>query len=108
MLLSSKNHFSFVNNWVGPDGANKDFQFKDIAIEVKTTHSNHYNKISVNNENQLDTLNLKMLILFHLSLEIRDKAGITLNNIVDEIKEIIVDDYNAYPIFITKLITIGY
>jgi hypothetical protein len=108
MLLNSKNQFSLVINWVGPNGANKDFQFKDIAIEVKTSHSNHYNKITINNENQLDTCNLKMLILFHLSLEIRDNAGITLNQIVDEIKEIIVNDYNIYPIFITKLITIGY
>ncbi|RBL93305.1 PD-(D/E)XK motif protein [Chitinophaga flava] len=97
-----------VKSWVGPLFAIRDFQHGKWALEVKTSHGKNHQKIYISNERQLDTTNLDTLILFHLSLEIRQQDGETLNNVVDNIAELLVQEQTALKEFQTKLLEAGY
>ncbi|MBC7389810.1 MAG: PD-(D/E)XK motif protein, partial [Opitutaceae bacterium] len=84
-ILESNNLKNTLQSWVGPELAIRDFQLSDWALEVKTTHGNNHQKIQINSERQLDTENLNSLILYHLSLEVQQQNGQTLNSIAEEI-----------------------
>ena len=93
---------------MGPENAIRDFQLSDWALEVKTTHGNNHQKVQVSSERQLDTANLKSLILFHISLEAQQQNGEKLNNIVDEIIVLLNRDIASQIKFRSKLLQAGY
>ncbi|SFU82818.1 PD-(D/E)XK motif protein [Pontibacter akesuensis] len=107
-LLQSNEREKCLKAWVGVEKAVRDFQFGDWALEVKASHGNNHQKIHISSERQLDTSNLRNLYLFHLSLDVRQESGETLNSIVDSIVEILTEDYVLWSLFQIKLVEAGY
>jgi hypothetical protein len=108
MISSGDNCQNNIQSWIGPEGAIRDFQLADWAVEVKTTYGNNHQKIQISNERQLDTENINSLILFHLSLEVQQQNGETLNDIVDETIEFLNIDVASQTQFRSKLFQAGY
>lgn len=97
-----------VNSWVGPAGEVRDFQFGRWSVEVKTTHGNNHQRVYISSERQLDTWNLDHLFLYHVSLDIRQQSGETLNELVDAIIDTLAIDLPALTAFRSKLMEAGY
>jgi hypothetical protein len=72
-IIANKNEIIAINSWVGTDKEVRDFQYKDWAIEVKTTAGNNHQKLSISSERQLDETLVEKLFLFHLSVEVAKK-----------------------------------
>lgn len=75
---------------------------------MKTTHGNNHQKVHISSERQLDITNLDNLFLNHLSLEIRQQSGESLNQIVDAVIGLLSSDFTALNQFRRKLIEAGY
>lgn len=97
-----------TQSWLGPEKELRDFQLKDWAVEVKTTHGNNHQKIQISSERQLDTSNLTTLLLYHLSLETQQQNGESLNQIVDSVIDLLNTDIAAQTQFRSKLLQGGY
>ena len=103
--------FSYIDTlkiWVGADKAMRDFQGKDWAVEAKTISINNADQITINGERQLDETLLDKLYLYHLSVEVSRMNGQTLNEKVDELRNLFSDDKAALNIFNAKLMEAGY
>jgi len=75
-----------VEAWTGPLKANQDFQFPNIAIEVKVTTGKQPQAFRVANERELDDEHTGQLLLAHLSIdERRGGEGRTLNDLVESV-----------------------
>ncbi len=107
-LTNSKDFQNYIQSWLGPEKAIRDFEVNGWALEVKTTHGNNHQKIHINSERQLDIDNLNTLILLHLSLEVQQQNGESLNNIVDEINLLLNTDISSQMKFRVKLMQAGY
>ena len=81
-----------LSSWVGPKMVPKDFQAEDWGIEVKTTTSRNHQRIRISNELQLDDSNLRVLYLYHLSLEEQLDNGESLPEIIKTVREILLKD----------------
>ena len=97
-----------IKSWQGPGKSAKDFQFNDWAVEVKTTQGKNHQKIHVSNERQLDTSSVGSLYLYHISLNVLQSSGETLNSVVEEIREILNKDFRALTQFNSRLNLGGY
>lgn len=97
-----------VSSWIGAEKQIRDFQFGKWSVEVKTTHGNNHQKIHISSERQLDTRNLDNLYINHLSLDVRQQSGETLNQVVDAVMEILIKDFTALSKFRNKLIEAGF
>lgn len=109
--LASRGIFSYIDTlkiWVGVDKAMRDFQGKDWAVEAKTISINNADQITINGERQLDETLLNKLYLYHLAVEISRINGQTLNEKVDELRNLFSDDKAALNIFNAKLMEAGY
>ncbi len=107
-LQFNENNQFVLNAWVGPSGGVRDFQMKSWALEVKTTHGNNHQKVQISSERQLDTSHLDKLFLYHLSLEMVQESGETLNQIIASIVNLLGVDVIAQNIFKIKLYEAGY
>lgn len=97
-----------VNAWLGPEKELQDFQSNDWAVEVKTTHGNNHQKVHIQSERQLDSSNLNYLYLYHISLDVRNNSGETLNQIVQSIRTALTPVQLGYSLFNFKLLKAGY
>lgn len=104
---------SIVSSWVGPKKQNQDFLFSNgQAIEVKCTTSNNRHEVKINNEYQLDTYGLKQLHLavFQIKRHKKSKSVIfpSLPSIVNDIKNLLKEDFEAKFEFESLLLEVGY
>jgi hypothetical protein len=99
---------NIVISWIGSEKQIRDYQFGRWSVEVKTTHGNNHQKVNISSERQLDTTNVDNLILNHLSLELRQQSGETLNQMVDAVIGILTSDFTALSSFRNKLIEGGF
>lgn len=97
-----------INSWRGVEKAVQDFQFADWAVEVKTTHGKNQQKLYISNERQLDISIIPHIYLIHLSLEIREGFGESLNQIVLNLNNILSESPAAFSVFNLKLLEAGY
>jgi hypothetical protein len=97
-----------VQAWVGPTGAQQDFQWQRRACEVKTTASKQHQKLRISNELQLDIASLDVLWLYHLSLDVHRESGEALPQIVDALRSLLAHEIAASELFATRLIEAGY
>lgn len=107
-LQNNADFLNIITSWVGPERQIRDFQAGMWSVEVKTTHGNNHQRIQVSSERQLDVSHLEYLFLFHLSLELRQQSGETLNQIVDAVSEMLISDMPALNMFKSKLLQGGY
>lgn len=108
LLDDEKTIANAVNSWTG---AEQDFQSKDftlgaVGVEVKFTASKQP-RIKVSNEKQLDAENLNELFLILYSTEAVKDNGISLNSIVEQIRQNISTEEER-SIFNAKLQLYGY
>lgn len=107
-LPSHNNTDSCILAWTGPGKALRDFQSGGVAVEVKTTAGNNHQKLEISSERQLDSRFLESLFLFHLSIEIQQQNGETLNEIIDNIISLLDNNIAGQNLFRTKLFVSGY
>lgn len=97
-----------LHYWVGVDKALRDFQGKDWALEVKTTSTNNPQKVTINGERQLDETKVEQLYLYHCSVEVSKETGITLEEKIRYIRELLKNDIPSLSLFNYKLFEAGY
>lgn len=97
-----------VNSWQVPSNTVQDFHYGNWAVEVKTTHGNNHQKIQISSERQLDDSVIPNIFLFHLSLDIRNNHGDTLNDLVEWVETFLVNDVIELNSFRLKLFEVGY
>ncbi len=97
-----------LNAWVGPNGAQQDFQWQDRACEVKTTTSKQHQKIRIANELQLDGRSVKILWIYHLSLDAHRGAGNTLPDLIASVRSDLANDPIVAGMFALRLLEAGY
>jgi hypothetical protein len=107
-LQSHRDSLYVINSWVGPERQIRDFQSDCWSVEVKTSHGNNHQRVHISNERQLDTSSLETLLLYHLSLDMRQRSGETLNQVVDSVSEALRSDWAALNRFKNKLLEGGY
>lgn len=74
--------------WVGPEAAPRDFQASDWAVEVKTVGGSPHQRLQIASERQLDDSGLRVLFLYHLSVEVLPGAAGTLPELVTSVRAI--------------------
>lgn len=100
-----------VGSWVGPTGANQDFQLPGSAFEVKSSIAAPHLRIRISNIRQLDDTGVGTLILTHLVLDSRlgGAGGVSLRGVVDELRERLRSrSDSALSMFESRLQTCGY
>lgn len=107
-LQTNSDFQNIVASWIGAEKQIRDFQFGRWSVEVKTTHGNNHQKIHISSERQLDTRNLDYLFVNHISLDVRQQSGETLNQLVDAVTEILTRDFTALNQFRNKLTEAGF
>jgi Putative PD-(D/E)XK family member, (DUF4420) len=75
-----------VSAWMGPKMVPQDFHLPGLAIEVKTTSSKQHQKLRIAGERQLETSAGLRIIISHLSLDAHRDTGLSLVEIVAEIR----------------------
>lgn len=103
---SDKNYC--IQSWLGPEKSIQDFQHSSWGVEVKTTHGNNHQKIHIASERQLDDSLVEKIFLYHLSLEVRIGHGESLNTLIDEVSNLLIDSAIASNLFKMKLLEAGY
>ena len=107
-LSVSKDKSYCINSWQVPSNTVQDFQHGNWAVEVKTTHGNNHQKIHISSERQLDDSILPNLFLFHLSIDIRENHGETLNDLVEWIENYLANNVSELNSFRLKLFEVGF
>lgn len=96
-----------ISSWAGPEHQSKDFQFTEIAIEVKSSSAKQHSSYAISNEMQLDSRNFQRVLLFCLLLEKQVAGGKSLNELITEIRELLLDPIAAVR-FSELLLKYGY
>jgi len=97
-----------INAWQAPSNSVQDFHHGNWAVEVKTTHGNNHQKIHVSSERQLDNSVIPNVFLFHLSIDIRNNHGETLNDLVEWVEGHLSNDLTELNAFRLRLFEVGY
>jgi hypothetical protein len=98
-----------IESWKGPDRAYHDFEFKKIAVEIKTTSGKEHKKFIISSEKQLDSLELDNLYLGLFSLNVHfNDIGQTLIDIIEECDILLTEFSAARYAFNLKLLKSGY
>jgi hypothetical protein len=97
-----------IGSWQVPSNTVQDFHCSDWAVEVKTTHGNNHQKIHISSERQLDDTVVPSIYLFHISLDVRNSFGETLNSIVEWVEDYMQNDIPELSAFRLKLFEVGY
>ena len=108
-FLSSSTEKSYcITSWQVPSNTVQDFHDGNWAVEVKTTHGNNHQKIHISSERQLDNSVVPNIFLFHISLDVRNNHGESLNDIVEWLENYLVNDVPELNSFRLKLFEVGY
>ena len=76
-----------MDGWTGPDRDDIDFQFRQVAFEVKTTTAHHPPTVRITSERQLNPAPFDSFYLVSLSLDqLRGGSAESLNDQVDQIQ----------------------
>lgn len=97
-----------VTTWTGPTGANQDFQYVGLAIEVKCTSTKLPLRIRVQSERQLDAAGIQVLYLAAFTFDIREGSEQTLPELVASIRKDLSENGSAANLFEDRLYLAGY
>lgn len=78
-----------IASWQGPLGANQDFQFGTLAVEVKATTGMDASRVRISNIRQLDSIGVEGLFLARHALDFRQGSGRTLPELVGSLKTVL-------------------
>ncbi|TDL77381.1 PD-(D/E)XK motif protein [Rhodococcus qingshengii] len=105
--LLTKN-LKFVENWVGPNGSRNDFEWKNLAIEVKTTSSVRGHIHKINGIEQLDPPQDGELFCFSLRIRKEKTANNTLPVLIKRIQNLLESNQQLLDLFDERLAILGY
>jgi hypothetical protein len=94
--------------WTGPDRQDRDFNFPELLLEVKTNAAGGRDQVRVTNEYQLDTDPGTRLLLWVVTLTEDAGNGLTLPARVEEIRSILTSDPGCLVLFEEKIAAAGY
>lgn len=98
-----------VQAWVGPSGANQDFEYADHAFEIKTTAANPLAEVRITNLRQLDNSCLASLHLVVVQVECHENADNTLVQAVEKTRQLVLEAAPHLALVLAdKLIEYGY
>jgi len=97
-----------VAAWTGPHLAVQDFQMSGMAVEVKTTIAKEHQKMRITGEGQLDSSAQLRIFLLHLSLNPLRDTGITLVEMIGQIRALLAISPLSLAAFEDLLIFAGY
>lgn len=98
-----------VEGWTGPLRAHQDFQFRNCAVEVKSTVGVQPQSITIASERELDGTGAGPLYLVHMSIDERKGGeGTSLNGAVAAIEERLATETSALTLFRARLALYGY
>lgn len=107
-LESGMNLEETIVGWVGPEGADQDFQFSDGWHEVKATGISS-SEIGISSIEQLDNNESGELIIIRIDKCADEKKGsITLRSMVQSIIPLLNNDFSALESYNSKLSKAGY
>lgn len=87
-VLDTLPEMTAVESWIGPTGANQDFQLPRMAIEVKSSAAKQPRSVRMASERQLDDTGVPRLLLCLAALdERRGGSGESLNARVRKLRE---------------------
>ncbi|MET8376744.1 PD-(D/E)XK motif protein [Streptomyces microflavus] len=87
-LLGGLPDVEVVEAWVGPLGANQDFQLPRAALEVKASTAKRPQSLRIASERQLDGTGVPALLLCLVTFDERQQGtGQSLNQVVDSIRD---------------------
>jgi len=97
-----------VHAWVGPTGADQDFQLADIAIEVKAVGPSG-RTVSISSLRQLESDSPLILAVIVLATSSANTSGAhTLNSLVAQVEGVLASNGEALAIFRERLVAAGY
>lgn len=92
-----------ISGWVGPVGADRDFEFEDMWIESKFV-SLSMDKVKISSFDQLDVDRTGYLVLCRAEKTAATESGhVTLNGLIDSVLEILKKNENALVSFKNRL-----
>ena len=94
--------------WTGPHLAPQDFQMSGMAVEIKTTIAKEHQKLRITGERQLDSSAQLRIFLMHLSLNPLRDTGITLVEMVGQIRALLAGSPLSLAAFEDLLLIGGY
>ena len=109
-LLPFTDAVSALRSWMGPDGAPKDFQVGNVAIEAKT-RSPHVSTIGISSAEQLDKMASERLFLHvtEVSEALGNSDAVTITDVVLRIRDTFVTfDISAVTLFEERLSAAGF
>ncbi len=107
-LQSGMNPADAIAGWVGPEGADQDFQYQDGWHEIKTTGLSS-SEISISSIEQLDNDADGELIVVRADKCADTKPnGVTLKKMVESVLSLLQSNYAAADAFHAKLSSAGY
>ncbi len=97
-----------IKGWVGADGADQDFIYKDHWYEVKSVGSSS-TRVTISSLEQLDCADEGELVVMRIDKAAPDKAGaLSLNDAVHQISSKLIAATDALDLFHSKLCACGY
>lgn len=106
LFLNALDNSKAIAGWRGCRGANQDFQYPSLALEVKTTRTITPERIHISNVRQLDEEGINWMFLYLVLLEENESAGVSLPDKVAEVRCQL--DGHALDLFNEGLIEVGY
>ncbi|WNY26617.1 hypothetical protein MsAm2_03890 [Methanolapillus ohkumae] len=96
-----------LDGWTGSLGRDKDFQYPDYWVEVKSISSGK-NEVCISSLEQLDSSDEGKLIVFFIDNSTQnDRKGFTLHDIVQNIRNDLQNEIGALSSFEMKLAAVG-
>lgn len=97
-----------VRSWKGPDADAHDFRRLGHAIEVKATGTSTPAEVYISNEEQLDDTGIESLWLLVAFLDDSGDRGLSLPDLIDQVRGKLASDTTASDTFEGKLVRAGY
>jgi hypothetical protein len=107
-LAGGINSQALANGWQGPIGANQDFLFGGVAVEIKACTGNQTDSVSISNVRQLDDTGLDQIFLCQAAYDFRQDSGRTLRMVVERLRQLLASSPSAVAIFEERLLAAGY
>lgn len=95
-----------IDAWKGADAEDKDFQFHNVGIEVKSSHKQD-KLVKISNIRQLDTAGFDSVYLYYFAFAKSNGGANTLPAQIDEVRSMLVDSPYLEE-FESKLLNAGY
>ena len=106
LLNSSSNVDDILKSWKGPYDEGHDFVFEIKDFEIKTVE-NSKNNIRISSEFQLESEKGKELELVVISVFTVAMNGVSIKNLIDEIKAIVLNNFGDISILLNALFQKG-